>query len=87
MNAFKDVTYRGRKVKVELSSNRGGGGERSFSGGKEGRKKFFNKEKRNFGGEKRSFGGEKRNFKRRDDNRERNNNEGGGERKKKFFKR
>jgi len=41
-SAFKDVTYRGRKVKVELSGNRNAGGGRSE------RKKFFRE--KNYGG-------------------------------------
>lgn len=62
--AFKDITYRGRQVKVELSGNRGGGGgggERNF-GGKHERKKFFGKGKMHFGGEKKHYGGEKKHY-------------------------
>jgi ATP-dependent RNA helicase DeaD len=83
-HAFADVTFRGRKVKVELSTNPGGGGggERrehrgGGGGGYGGKKKFYRNDNR---GENRS------------ENRSENRGEGGGggggyDRKKKFFKR
>jgi ATP-dependent RNA helicase DeaD len=50
-NAFKDITFRGRKVKVELSTNRGGGESRGggYNGGYN-KKKFYRKDDREGGG-------------------------------------
>jgi ATP-dependent RNA helicase DeaD len=67
VHAFKDVTYRGRKVKVELSTNRGAGGDgEQRGGGYQGKRKFYRNENRGEGGG--GYGGDRKKkfFKRRD---------------------
>jgi ATP-dependent RNA helicase DeaD len=70
MNAFKDVTYRGRKVKLELSSNRGGGesSERSgggYNGGYNKKRSYGDKDRGSYGGTERDRDRKKKFFNKR----------------------